>query len=226
MTPSATYGAMAYDVAHLLGGVALVLSFALLARHRLSALITIYAAQAGVLAAAAAWQAFVQHAPALYATAAVTFAVKCVAMPMALRQMLSRLDLRAAADPGLGVFPTLASGVALVTLATLAVLPMTLSAPAVTREDLALALSVVLLGMLMMVTRRSALALVIGFLSLENGLILAAVGVAAMPMLIELSVAVLVLVAFLVLGAFVRRMRTQFQSVDTAHLDQVMRARL
>ena len=37
------------------------------------------------------------------------------------------------------------------------------------REDLAFALSVVLLGMLMMVVRRNAVSMVVGFMSLENG---------------------------------------------------------
>lgn len=222
----ATYGALSYDFAHLLGGVVLALSFALLARKRLSALITIYALQAAVLAAAAAWQAHVQQMPALYLTAAATLAVKAAAIPTVLQRLLRHLDMARAADPGLGVFPTLAAGVALVALAALAVLPMTVAAPALTREDLALALSVVLLGMLMMATRRSAPAQVVGFLSLENGLILAAVGASGMPMLVEMSVAVLVLVAFLVLGALVRQMRAHFQSVDTGFLDRAMRERL
>ena len=226
MSPAATYGALSYDVAHLLGGVVLVLSFGLLARHRLSALITLYSAQAGVLVAAAAWQAFVQGAPSLYVTAAATLAVKAIGIPLTLRRLLGRLDLRRSADPGLGVFPTLAAGVGLVALSALAVLPMTVAVPALTREDLALALSVVLLGLLMMVTRRTAPAQVIGFLSLENGLILAAVGAAEMPMLVEMSVAVLVLLAFLVLGALVRQMRQHFDSVETHHLDRAMRERL
>ena len=65
------------------------------------------------------------------------------------------------------------------TLAILLVLPVTPDSAASTREDLALALSVVLLGLLMMITRRNAVTQVIGFMSLENGLILAAVGVRA-----------------------------------------------
>jgi hydrogenase-4 component E len=219
----ATYGALPYDVAHLLGGLTLVLSFTLLARHRLSALITIYSLQAGVLAAAAAWQAYAQHMPALYLTAVATLAVKALAIPATLRRLLGRLDLARARDPGLGLFPTLAVGVGLVALAALAVLPMTVAAPALTREDLALALSVVLLGMLMMATRRTAPAQVVGFLSLENGLILAAVGASGMPMLVEMSVAVLVLLAFLVLSALVGQMRHHFDSVDTGHLDRAMR---
>ena len=88
------------------------------------------------------------------------------------------------------------------------------------REDLALALSVVLLGFLMMVTRRNAVSQVVGFMSLENGLILAAAGAKGMPLVVEMSVAFSVLVAFLVIGIFLFRIRERFDTVDMHALDQ------
>jgi hydrogenase-4 component E len=62
------YGTLPYDLAHLLGAVVLLLSFALLSQRRISALIDTYALQSWTLAAAAAWQAYVQHAPHLFVT--------------------------------------------------------------------------------------------------------------------------------------------------------------
>ena len=78
-------------------------------------------------------------------------------------------------------------------LAVLVVLPVSVSAVSLTREGLAISLSIVLLGFLVMTTRRNALAQVIGFLSTENGLVLAATGMPGMPFVAELSVALLVL---------------------------------
>ena len=49
-------------------------------------------------------------------------------------------------------------------------LPATAHSDPVAREDIALALSVVLLGLLMMVTRRNAVSQMVGFMSLENGI--------------------------------------------------------
>ena len=88
------------------------------------------------------------------------------------------------------------------------------------REDLAFALSVVLLGLLMMVTRRNAVGLVIGFMSLENGLVLAATGAKGMPLVVEISVAFSVLIAFIVIGVFLFRIRERFETVDVAALDR------
>ena len=87
------------------------------------------------------------------------------------------------------------------------------------REDIALALSVVLIGLLTMVTRRNAVSQVVGFLSLENGIILAATGARGMPLVVEISVAFSVLVAFIVVGIFLFRIRERFDTVDVGVMD-------
>jgi len=92
------------------------------------------------------------------------------------------------------------------------------SADALVREDLAFALCVVLLGLLMMVTRRNAVSQIVGFMSLENGLVLAATGAKGMPLVVEISVAFSVLVALIVIGVFLFRIRERFDSVDVSVL--------
>jgi hydrogenase-4 component E len=221
MMPTHGFGTLSYDLAHLLGGAALVLSFGLLYQRRINAVINLYALQALVLSAAAFWQGWVQDSVHLYITGAITLGAKGIAIPLTLHQIVHRLRIRRAIDTALGIFPILVLGVALVALAIVVVLPTTAQSQALTREDMALALSVVLLGLLMMITRRSALTQVIGFLSLENGLILAAIAVPGMPMVVELSAAVLVLVAAFVFGVFFFRIRERFDSLDVAHLDQI-----
>jgi hydrogenase-4 component E len=215
------FGLISYDLAHLLGGFVLVLSFALLYQRRVSAVINTYAAQAWVLAMAAAWQGWVQDAPHLYITALIALGAKGLAIPLVLHTIVRRLNIHRSVETALGIFPSMALGVGLVVLSILVVLPTTMQSQAVTREDLALALSVVLLGLLMMITRRTALTQVIGFMSLENGLILAAVGVAGMPLVVELSVAVLVMIAFVVSGVFFFRIRQRFDSLDVHHMDRI-----
>jgi hydrogenase-4 component E len=214
MHASPTFGVLAHDVAHLLGGAMLVLSFVLLYQRRLTAMIHVYALQSLVLAAAAAWQGWAQGATPLYLVALIALAAKGIAIPIALRRILDRANIRREIETALGIFPSIILGLALVALAILVVPPGAL------RESLAFALSVVLLGMLTMIARRNALAQVIGFLSLENGLILAAVGIEGMPLVAELSIAVLVLLACVVCGVCFFRIRERFDSLDVSHLDR------
>lgn len=196
-------GALAYDVAHLLGGAALVLSFALLAQRRVGGMIGVYAGQAAVLALAAAWQGWVQGAPELYAAALVILGANATAMPAALRRAARR---RPPEGPGriVSFFGSLTAGLGAAALAIVVVLSATLSSGVLAREALALALAVGLLGLLVMATRRDALQQVVGFLSLANGLVLA--GIAGLPGT-ALSVAVLLLAAFGLAGLLVVRAR-------------------
>jgi hydrogenase-4 component E len=123
-------------------------------------------------------------------------------------------------ETALGVGPSMVAGVGLVGLAILAVLPATVGVHTLVREDIAFALSVVLLGMLMMITRRNAISQVIGLLSLENGLILAAIGVAGMPLVVELSTAALVLMVALVAGVITFQIRERLDTIDTGSLEE------
>jgi hydrogenase-4 component E len=107
----------------------------------------------------------------------------------------------------------------LVALAMVVTLRATEGADLLAREDLAFALAVVLLGLLMMVTRRNAVSQVVGFMSLENGLVLAATGAKGMPFVVEISVAFSILIAFIVIGIFLFRIRERFDTVDVGALD-------
>ena len=115
---------------------------------------------------------------------------------------------------------TMLAGISLVALSLEVMLPVTAHADPVTREDIALALSVVLLGLLMMVTRRNAVSQVAAFLSLENGVDLAAAAAQGMPLVVEISIAFSVLIAFLVIGVFLFRIRERFDTVDIRALDE------
>jgi hydrogenase-4 component E len=215
-----SFGQLPYDVAHVLGGAMLLLSCMLLYQRRVAAVITALALQGGVLSAAAAWQGYVQGAPQLFLTALIALLAKAVLIPLALRLLVRRFDLDRTVETALGIGASMLAGIALVALAILVVLPVTGGAQAVAREDLALALSVVLLGMLMMITRRNAILQVVGLMSLENGLILAAVGVAGMPLVVELSTAALVLVVLVVGAVFLLMMRGEFASTDTGLVER------
>ncbi len=208
-----------YDIAHLLGAVVLLLSFGLLYQRRLFALIQFFALQSMALAAAAAWQGFIQDAWHLYITAGLALTMKALVIPIALHRIIVRLNIQRTVDTALGVGLTMIAGVSLVTLSILLVLPVTGDVSALTREDLALALSVVLLGLLTMIARRNAIGQVVGFMSLENGLILAAVGVEGMPLIVEMLVAFAVMVAFIIFGIFFFHIRERFDTLDLNYLE-------
>jgi hydrogenase-4 component E len=214
---------LTYPLAHALGAVMLLCAFAMLSQRRLAALISLYQVEAITLTAAAFWQGFAQHEINLYLTGFITLIIKAVLAPIALRRIVHHFNLIRAVETAMPVGLSMILGVALIGIAVLVVLPITVNAVTLTREDLAISLSIVLLGLLVMTTRRNALSQVIGFLSTENGLVLAAIGMPGMPFVAELSVALLVLVAFLVVGVFVFRIREHFDTLDLKGIEAIER---
>ncbi|MBE0692246.1 MAG: hydrogenase-4 component E [Aquamicrobium sp.] len=211
--------ALSFDIAHLLAGGLVLVSFMLLYQDRLHALVNVYALHALVLSASVAWQAWAQGAPHLYVTAVIALVFKAVVIPVALHRIIRRLGIHRDIENVVGIGTTMLTGMGLVALSMVVMLRVTAEADPLAREDLAMALAVVLLGLLLMVTRRNAVGQVIGFMSLENGLVLAAAGARGMPLVVEISVAFSVVVAFIVIGIVLFRIRERFDTVDVRALD-------
>ena len=209
-----------FDVAHLLAGSMLVLSFLLLYQDRITAVLNVFALQAIALALSVAWQAFIQDALHLLVTAAIALILKGVVIPTALHRIVRRLGIHREIEQVIGAGPTMLAGLGLVALSILLVLPVGGNISVLVREDLAFALAVILIGLLIMITRRNAVTQIVGFMSLENGLVLAATGAKGMPLVVEISVAFSVLIAFIVFGIFVFRIRERFDTVDVSALDR------
>jgi hydrogenase-4 component E len=211
---------LSFDIAHLLAGGLVLVSFLMLYQDRMFALINVFALHAVLLALSVGWQAYVQDAPQLYITAFIALVFKATLIPAALRRIVERLNIHRDIEAVGGIGLTMLAGMALVALSVVVMLRVTGTADPLAREDLAFALSIVLLGLLMMVSRRNAVGQVIGFMSLENGLVLAATGARGMPLVVEISVAFSVLIAFIVIGIFLFRIRERFDSVDVHALDR------
>ncbi len=208
------------DIAHMLAGGMVLVSFMLLYQDRMFALLNVFALHAVVLSLSVAWQAHIQNAPHLFVPAVIALVLKGIFIPLALRQVVIRLGIHRSIETVVGIGPTMLFGIALAALSMVVMFRAAATADPLAREDLAFALTVLLLGLLMMVTRRNAVSQIVGFMSLENGLILAATGAKGMPLVVEISVAFSVLVAFIVIGVFLFRIRERFDSVDLKALDE------
>ena len=213
-----------FDVAHLFAGGLVLVSFMMLYQDRLYALLNIFALHSIVLAFSVGWQAYIQDAPQLYITTAIAIVFKGIIIPVALHRIIQRLGIHREIETVIGIGPTMILGIGFVALSLAVMLRVTAEADRLAREDVALALSVVMLGLLMIVTRRNAVSQVVGFMSTENGLILAATGAKGMPFVVEMSVAFSVLVAFVVIGIFLFRIRERFDTVDAQALDRFRKA--
>jgi hydrogenase-4 component E len=206
----------------LLAALALFLSFVLLAQTRLVAAIHVFAWQGALVAAVTFTVALTGHAGHLYFSALLTLILKALLIPWMLHRLVRRLGLERHTErlkhPALVVM----AGVALVIFSYWLVLPMVEQGLAFTRNIIAVSLALVLIGLLMMVFRQQAVAQVLGFMSMENGLFLAAVSATAgMPLVVELGVAFDLLVAMVLFGVFFFQIRESIDSLDVDRLNRL-----
>ncbi|GMU68701.1 MAG: hypothetical protein AMXMBFR37_10330 [Steroidobacteraceae bacterium] len=207
---------------NLCAAVLLLLSFAMISQRRTVALVDLFTAQGVTLAVSTLVVALGTGQRHMYYSAALTFALKVIVLPVILRRLIRRLGVQWEAESRLDVTVTMVIGLLVVIFAFGLAEPISALATTVTRSTLGIALAVVLLSFLMMITRRKAVSQVIGFLAMENGLFFAAASATyGMPMLIEFGIALDVLVAVFVLGVFFFQIREQFDSLDLQHLESL-----
>ena len=198
----------------------LLLSFAMLAARRTQRMITLFAWQGAVLFLSTLLVAYGAGLHELYYSAALTFLMKVVVLPLILRRMTRRLGAQWDNERLVNVPVTMTIGLVLVIFAFGLAQPITLLSTTIVRNIIGIALAVILLSFLAMITRRRAITQVIGFLAMENGLFLAATSATyGMPMVIELGIALDLLVAIFVLGVFFFQIRDQFDSLELHPMD-------
>lgn len=205
-----------------IAALALFTSFALLAQARLRAAVHAFAWQGTLVATATALMAAANDEPHLYLSALMTLALKALTIPWMLHRLIRRLNLERQLDTIAHPAMVTIAGAAIVIFCYWVVLPIARLELAATRNILAISLSVVMLGLLMMVARRQAVSQVIGFMSMENGLFLAAVAATSgMPLIVELGVAFDVLVAAVLFGVFFMQIRESVASLDVDDLNRL-----
>ncbi len=83
-------------------------------------------------------------------------------------------------------------------------------------------LSMLLMGLFLMVTRRKAVTQILALLTVENAVFLVALGATSgMPLVVELGISFDVIVAVLVLGILVHRIVDRFESMDVSRLSKL-----
>jgi hydrogenase-4 component E len=182
----------------------LLTCFTLVAQRRLSACVDLYALQSFLLAFTAALVAFLTGIHHLYIAAGLNLIIKVIVIPRVLKRIIERLYVKQEIVFLINISPALLISGGLVILAYEIIEPVISMGPLLTKDSLAISVAILLIGFLMMISRRQEVSQVIGFLVIENGLFLLATAAAyGMPLLVELGIFFDLLVAGLMVGAFI-----------------------
>ena len=206
----------------MLAALVLFTAFAMLAQRSMFTLIQVFAWQGLLVALTTALVAVISEQGHLYFSALLTLILKALFIPWLLRRLVVRLNIVRDVEPVMNTTVVLLVAAALVVFSYYIVLPVEALATQLTRNTIAVGLAVVLLGMLIMISRRKAVTQVIGFMTMENGLFFTAVAATyGMPMVVELGIAFDVLVAAVLFGVFFFHIRSSIDSLDVDRLNRL-----
>ncbi|MBP6008532.1 MAG: formate hydrogenlyase [Rhodoferax sp.] len=198
----------------------LLLAFAMISQRRIVSLINLFMMQGLALVVTSFLLGYATHQPDLYVSGGLTLALKVIFIPWMLHRLIRRLNVRWDVETLINIPTTMLVGIGMVIFAFSLALPISRLSSSLAGGALGIALACVFLSFMMMITRSKAVPQVIGFLSMENGLIFAATTVTnGMPMIVEFGIALDVLVGVLILGVFMFQIRERFDSLDMRHLE-------
>jgi len=199
-------------------GLLLILALLMAATTRARTCILLFGLQSAVIAAQIAALARLHHFAEGWAVAALVVLVKVIAIPWVLLRITAALQTTPIAAAAIGPTASVFVGSGLILLSFDVVRPY-VAELGVDPARLAAAVAVVLIGGLLMVTRRKALMQVVGLLVLENGIFLAALTTTlGMPLVVEIGISFDLMMWVFLMGLFVFRIRDTFDHVDVSRL--------
>jgi hydrogenase-4 component E len=182
----------------------------------------LYGVQSLLLGAVAAALGLSGQRPHLLATAVLTVVLKAALIPWFLQRVIDRVGIRREIEPFINVPASLLIALGLTVVGYRVSLGMAGASQGVPHQVVGVALSMVLIGLFLMVTRRKAITQILALLTVENAVFLVAVGATVgMPLVVELGISFDVILAVLVLGVLVGRIVDRFESMDTSRLSNL-----
>lgn len=182
-------------------------------------MVKLFSLQSLFLGAMAAVVAYFYNEPHIYIMCALTVIIKGLVIPRVLDNVLLKVETDKEAKLKIGIAGSLLVCAVLIFISYYITEPFIMKFDTMENSCLVLSMSIVLIGLLMMASRRKAVTEVIGLLMMENGLFLGALSIShGMPLIVEIAAFFDVLVALVIIGVFILRINRSFHSTDVADL--------
>jgi hydrogenase-4 component E len=200
----------------------LVTAYLMVGQKALFTTIRLYGLQSVLLGIVAATNAVVDGRHDLFVTAALTVVLKGLLIPWFLMRVIDRIGIHREIEPFLNVPASLLVCLGLTVIGYRVSTGFPEGTRGVSHHLIGVALSMLLIGLFLMVTRKKAITQILALLTVENAVFLVAVGVTSgMPLIVELGISFDVILAVVVLGILVRRIVGRFESMDISRLSKL-----
>lgn len=209
-------------IANTVAVIVLLLEFGMLRATLLRSQVRLYAGQSLAVSVLAAVVAYGRDVPELYALAALSLLLKVAIVPLVVLALLRDARAEIAGSGALGVANQVLVAIGVTAFGFFSVGALGIHSAVLPTTALSLSVAVVLVAFVLMIMRRDVVSQAIGFFSLENGVSLASLVVAAgMPLILEVAFLFDLLVAVVVFGVLMRTHHRRTRSLSTETLDRL-----
>lgn len=185
--------------------------------------LSFYSFQTACIAVITAWLAYVTGEPGLYVIACAIVIMKALVIPAFLAWIIGRIEIHS--DSGTFMTAPLAMHLSIVFLGLSYLFTRGLPTPAGAHQGwpgATAAISLLLTGLVLMLTRKVALSQIIGFLVIENGIYLFAITQThGMPLIVEMGMLLDLLAAVMIAGLLIFRIKRSFEHIDVSQLAEL-----
>jgi hydrogenase-4 component E len=202
--------------------IVLLLEFLMLRSALLRAQVRLYAAQSAAISVVAVVIAAGGHLPELYALAGLSFVLKVVIVPTVVLRLMRDSSAEISGSGALGVASEVILSILVAAFGFFVVGSLHIGSAVLPSAALSLSVAVVLVAFMLMIVRRDVVSQAVGFFSLENGVSLASLVVAAgLPLILEVAFLFDLLVAVVVFGVIMRTHHGRTRSLSTVDLTRL-----
>jgi len=221
MNPQAT-SEIGSHLITLLASLMLVVQLLLVVQAMLITNVRLFALQSLLLAGIACVVGYVYGAWHVLVIAALTVIGKVIFLPWRLERLVRQIKIEQEIQPFVNMPGSMLICGGLTVLAYVVARPIS-SLQRLGSNTLAVAIALLLTGFFLMINRRKAITQVLALLTMENGVMLAAIALTTygMPLVVEIGIFFDVVIAVMVLGILVYRIRETFASMDVSKLSEL-----
>ena len=211
-----------HDLVVLCAAGMLVTAYLMVGQKALFVAIRLYSLQSILLGVVAIVMAYSGQRPHLLANALLTIGLKGVFIPWFLMRTIDRIGIHREIEPFVNTPSSLLICMGLTVVGYRVSTGLAEGSQGPTHHVIGVSLSMLLMGLFLMVTRRKAVTQILALLTVENSVFLVALGATSgMPLVVELGISFDVLVAVLVLGILVHRIVDRFETMDVSKLSRL-----
>jgi hydrogenase-4 component E len=148
-----------------------------------------------------------------------TLVIRGIIIPMSIFKAINRVNIKREVEPIIGYHASIICGLLLIVAATW--ISRQLNIPAIKDYTLLFptAMALLVTGMFLLMARRNAIAMVLGYIMMENGIYLVGTTISVRARhIVEFGILLDILAGVMIMAVILQNIKQTFDDVDTAHL--------